>query len=267
MIDPNESSNPNPPSLQGRRVLIVGGTGGIGHGVAQAAADAGALVVIAGRRPENQCRAIEGNADHVERTFVDITDEASVRALFVRYERLDHLIVTAGPSAGGWASLAEQNTASAKAYMDAKFFGSWLCAKYGAPRLSKDGSITFLTGGTAVRPRERLAIVTAAFSAVEALARSLAVELGPVRVNVIRPGFIDSDLWSFLDAGERETIRGNIREAFPARRVGQVEDVGHAACFLMTNPFVTGVVLEVSGGETLVDQSWRTKAMSSSSSR
>jgi NAD(P)-dependent dehydrogenase (short-subunit alcohol dehydrogenase family) len=76
--------------------------------------------------------------------------------------------------------------------------------------------------------------------------------LGPLRVDTIRPGLIDSDMWGFLDDEPRERLRQNTRKTSPVRRIGQIEDIGHAAVFLMTNPYVTGAVLEVSGGETLV---------------
>ncbi len=76
--------------------------------------------------------------------------------------------------------------------------------------------------------------------------------MGPLRVDTIRPGLIDSDMWGFLDDEPRERLRQNTRKTSPVRRIGQIEDIGHAALFLMTNPYVTGAVLEASGGETLV---------------
>jgi NAD(P)-dependent dehydrogenase (short-subunit alcohol dehydrogenase family) len=98
-----------------------------------------------------------------------------------------------------------------------------------------------------------MVMVSVAFAALEALSRALAVELAPLRVNTIRPGFIDSDMWSFLAPDAREELRGKVRTAFPVRRAGAVEDIAHAAMFVMTNPYVTGAVIEVTGGEQLVD--------------
>jgi len=98
-----------------------------------------------------------------------------------------------------------------------------------------------------------MVMISVAFAAVEALSRALAIELGPVRVNTIRPGVIDSDMWSFLDDAAREQLRDRVRAVFPVRRIGTIDDIGHAAMFLMTNPYVTGAVLEVTGGEPLVD--------------
>ncbi|MGK3961480.1 SDR family oxidoreductase [Sorangium sp. So ce1667] len=147
----------------------------------------------------------------------------------------------------------ERNGARAQQYMNAKLFGSWACARYAAPRMRAGGSITFLTGGAAVRPRAGASMVSATFAALETLSRGLAIELGPLRVNTLRPGYTDSEMWSFLDDAARAELRRKVSAAMPVRRIGTVEDVGHAAVFLMTNPQVTGSVLEITGGETLVD--------------
>jgi NAD(P)-dependent dehydrogenase (short-subunit alcohol dehydrogenase family) len=96
-------------------------------------------------------------------------------------------------------------------------------------------------------------MVTAAFAAVEGLTRALALELGPLRVNTIRPGYTDSEMWGGLSDAEREDLRRRVAAVMPVGRMGQPEDIAHAALFLMTNPQVTGAVLEVSGGESLVE--------------
>ncbi|OTP73792.1 Short chain dehydrogenase [Caballeronia sordidicola] len=87
---------------------------------------------------------------------------------------------------------------------------------------------------------------------MEALSGSLALELAPTRVNTIRPGYIDTDLWRVMSNNEREALKARVRKSFPAQHAGTADDIGHAALFLMTNPYVTGTVIEVSGGENLV---------------
>jgi NAD(P)-dependent dehydrogenase (short-subunit alcohol dehydrogenase family) len=237
------------PVLQGRRVVIVGGTSGMGRGAAQVTADAGAEVIVVGRRPPDA----RVNAGMHRHETVDMTDGASVKALFERIGELDHLLVTATPSTASSGKLVEQDLEHARAFMDGKFFGSWLCARWAAPRLRSGGSITFVTGGAAVRPKAGISIISATFRALETLAEALAIELGPIRVNTIRPGYTDSEMWGHLDPTARDELRRKVAAAMPVRRMGTVEDIGHAALFLMTNPQVTGTVLEVSGGETLVD--------------
>ncbi|XYH93238.1 SDR family oxidoreductase [Sorangium sp. So ce1128] len=240
-------------SLQGRRVVIVGGTSGMGLGAARAAAREGAEVIVAGRRPASERAAAAPGDERIAHEAVDVTDEGSVKALFERVGALDHLLITAAPKPGSWGAFLEQDVAGAQQYMNTKFFGSWACARYAAPRMRAGGSITFLTGGAAVRPRAGASMVSATFAALETLSRGLAIELGPLRVNTLRPGYTDSEMWSFLDDAAREQLRRKVSAAMPVRRIGTVEDVGHAAVFLMTNPQVTGSVLEITGGETLVD--------------
>lgn len=233
--------------LDGQRVVVVGGTSGMGLATVRAAAALGAEVVSAGRRPRADRARIAG-ARQVE---TDVTDEASVRSLFADVGDLDHLVVTASPGTPG--AFLDQDLAGARTVMDGKFFGSWMAARYAAPQLRAGGSITFVTGAAVVRPPVHGSMITAAFAAVEGLTRALAIELGPRRVNTIRPGYTDSEMWSFLPAPERDDLRRRVADAMPVRRMGTPDDIAHAAVFLMTNPQVTGAVLEVTGGEPLVD--------------
>jgi NAD(P)-dependent dehydrogenase (short-subunit alcohol dehydrogenase family) len=234
-------------SLVGKRVVVVGGTSGMGRATARLAAELGAEVVAAGRRSLDDRDAIEG----VRQARVDVTDESSVRALFDGVGELDHLFVSSAPGSPG--PFLEQDVAAARTFLDGKVLGSWSCARYAAPRIRAGGSITFVTGAAVVRPPRHAAMVTAAFAAVEALSRALALELGPLRVNTIRPGYTDSEMWSHLAAAERDELRRQVAEAMPVGRMGTPEDIAHAAVFLMTSRQTTGAVLEVSGGETLVD--------------
>jgi len=233
--------------LEGRRIVVVGGTSGMGLATVRAAVERGAEVIAAGRRRESEREPIPG----VEQREVDLTDEASVQRLFAVVGELDHLLVTASPGAPG--PFLDQDLAAARSFMDGKFFGSWLAARYAVPRMRPGGSITFVTGAAVVRPPSHGSMITAAFAAVEALTRALALEVGPLRVNAIRPGYTDSPMWSFLAPAERDELRRRVAEAMPVGRMGTPEDIADAALFLMANPQVTGAIVEVSGGETLVD--------------
>jgi NAD(P)-dependent dehydrogenase (short-subunit alcohol dehydrogenase family) len=233
--------------LSGQRVVVAGGTSGMGLATVRAAAAMGAEVIAAGRRPVAEREPVPG----VRQVAADVTDVESVRRLFGEVGELDHLLVTASPGRPG--AFLGQDLAAARSFMDGKFFGSWMCARYAAPHLRARGSVTFVTGGAVVRPPAYGSMITAAFAALEALTRALAVELGPLRVNAIRPGYTDSDMWSFLPAAERGDLRRRVADAMPVQRMGTPEDIAHAALFLMTNPQVTGAVLEVTGGETLVN--------------
>jgi NAD(P)-dependent dehydrogenase (short-subunit alcohol dehydrogenase family) len=234
-------------TLAGARVVVVGGTSGMGLATARAAAAQGADVVAAGRRPVEGRAPIEG----VRHAQVDVTDEASVRALFDGLGSLDHLFVSSSPGAPG--PLLEQDLAAARTFVDGKLLGSWACARYAAPLMPAGGSITFVTGCAVIRPPRHAAMATAAFAGVEALSRALALELGPLRVNTIRPGYTDSEMWSGLSDADRDDFRRRVANALPTGRMGRPDDIAQAAVFLMASRQTTGAVLEVSGGETLVD--------------
>lgn len=237
--------------LTGKRVVVIGGKRAMGLGVAQAAHTAGAHVTVASRRDVSIDERPElSQFDHIS---LDMRDEAAVKAAFEAIGQFDHLVVTAGPEIGSWGSFMDPAMDGVRSYLEGKFLGTWACARYAAPHIAAGGSMTFLTGGTGARAKVGLAAVTSTFAAVDALSQSLALELAPTRINTIRPGFIDTEFWDALPSEEVEAIRAKVREHFPARRIGTIADIGHAAVFLMTNPYVTGTVLEVSGGELLVD--------------
>lgn len=241
------------PGLQGKRVVVVGGTSGMGLGAVQAAAAQGAHVVVAGRRAVADRPAIDAGAGSIEHKVADVTDEASVKALYDEVGALDHLFVTAAPAPGSWGALLDQDLAAAKTYLDGKFWGSWLNARYAAPKMPAGGSITFLTGCNVRRPMAGASIVASSFAALEKLGEVLALELGPLRVNTIRPGLVNSDMWTFLDADARAAFHDDAAGKLPVGRTGAIEDIGDAAVFLMNNGYVTGTVLEVSGGEPLIN--------------
>jgi NAD(P)-dependent dehydrogenase (short-subunit alcohol dehydrogenase family) len=135
--------------------------------------------------------------------------------------------------------------------MDGKYWSTYRVTYHAIPCMPEDGSVTFLSGGLAIKPSPGTTVVSSAFAAVETLAKALAVELSPRRFNTIRPGTIATDLWSFKSDDEREQFYQQAAEAVPAKRIGQPIDIGHAVVFLMTNSFVTGTVLEVNGGWSL----------------
>lgn len=237
-------------SLRGKKVVVVGGKSGMGLGIAHAAYSAGASVTVASRRIASASE--RPDLANFEQISLDIRDESAVREAFDRIGAFDHLAITAAPDFGTWGAFMDSDMQGVRSYFDGKFLGSWACARYAAPHLKDGGTITFLTGGAAIRPKLGFTAPTSAFIAVEALSGSLALELAPTRVNTIRPGFVDTDMWSILPPDQREGLRAKVRENFPARHAGTSADIAHAALFLMTNPYVTGTVIEVSGGENLV---------------
>jgi len=235
-------------SLINTTVVILGGSSGMGLATAKAAQAEGARVVITGRSPERlqAARAVLG--DGVRTVGLDVGDEMGTRALFSELGPVDHVFITAG--AVLFDPKLAPDAASVRPALDTRFWGAFNAAKFAAANMSTGGSITFTSGTAAMRPIRGASVAGASCGAVEAFARSLAVDLAPIRVNTIQPGLIDTP---FLDTlGERRSaIIAEYSQRLPVGRVGRAEDVADAVLFLMTNVFVTGVTLTVDGGGVL----------------
>jgi NAD(P)-dependent dehydrogenase (short-subunit alcohol dehydrogenase family) len=237
--------------LSGQRVVVLGGTSGIGLAVAQAAAGRGAEVIVGSSRPASVERALGQLPAGVRGIAVDLADEDRVRALFDELGELDHLVYTAGESLS-MMPLTEFDLQAAQGFFRLRFFGAVQAVAAAAPRLRAGGSITLTTGTAKDRPGPGWAVVAGVCGAMESLTRALAVELAPLRVNVVSPGIVRSPLWSGMDDTAREEMYRTTGAAMPVGRVGEVEDIAQAYLFLMTQPYATGTVVTVDGGGILV---------------
>jgi len=236
------------------RILIVGGSSGIGLALAQRLLAADAEVTIAGRSGERLDAAARrlGHAGRLTVAQVDIGDEDRVRELLDAAGPLDHVAVTAADAKGAYAPIAEFPLADAQALLATKLLGPWLVAKHAAPKLAADGSITFTSGIAAYRPGPGASMIAAANGSLEALARSLALELAPIRVNAVSPGWVDTPVWDALAGPAKGERLAAMAARLPVGRVGRPEDIAAAFEMVMTNGFITGTVLHIEGGHRLI---------------
>ena len=232
-------------TLTGQRVLVIGRGGGIARAVAETATTAGASVVAAGRNVDRLRAAYDPSTPVLQ---VDLTDEGSVEGLAAEIGSIDHVVVTASARARGAAVDLAPDTVLLS--LQTKVVGPLLVAKHFASRIKPGGSMTFASGATGRRPAEQMAAVAATNGAVDALTRSLAVELAPIRINAFAPGTVDSGAWDGLGEAKAGFLADRA-ERNPARRIGSPADIASAVLFLMTNDFVTGISLLVDGGETI----------------
>ncbi|MBW4540169.1 MAG: SDR family oxidoreductase [Myxacorys chilensis ATA2-1-KO14] len=142
--------------------------------------------------------------------------------------------------------------AEAVANIASKILGPFYAVKHADPRLSQKGSITFFSGVAAWKLFPNASVVSAANAALAAFARSLAVELAPIRVNAVSPGVVEMPSWNEMPEEERNAFFENLGKQLPARRIGQANDLADAVLFLMQNRFTTGTVLHVDGGHRLI---------------
>ena len=238
-------------------IVVIGGSSGIGLAVARRSLDDGATVVIAGR---SQQRLDAARAD-LARTGspagrlsahpVDIGDPAQVTRLFERVGTLSHLVVTAADLPyGPVVSLSEDSILRA---VRSKILGPLFAAQQAAPRITKPGSITFTSGIAASRPAPGGALAATVNGALESMVLALALELAPIRVNAVSPGWVDTPVWDRLATPDVKNARlADLAARLPARRLGRPEDIANAVAFLIADTFVTGTVLHAEGAQVLV---------------
>lgn len=178
--------------LQGKKVVVLGGTSGFGLATAKGAADAGAKVVIASRNRENVDRALKELPKSVEGTIVDVGDEAALERFFAGLNGFDHLVVTAGDS----LSPSADTYAQARQIFEVRFWGAYLSAKTAFPHMRPGGSITLTNGIVGIRPWKGWSVASAVAGAVESLTRALALEMAPIRVNTVCAGMVKTPLWA-----------------------------------------------------------------------
>jgi len=228
--------------LKDKKVVVVGGSSGIGLSTAELAKREGADVIIASRNAEK--------LDAVAKTLnaiaipADVTSDESVAELFRRCGPVDHVVVTAAQlRSGPFKTVAMDDV---RATMEGKFWGSWRVAR--AAEFRPGGSLTLVSGYLSVRPRSNSAIVGAANGALESLARSLALELAPVRVNCVSPGIIDTPIRAAMPEEARRDMLAKTAAALPVGRVGVGEDIARQILAFMTIGFATGSIVYLDGG-------------------
>lgn len=233
------------------RTLLIGGSSGMGYALAERLLAAGHHVDIAARDERGLADAAERLGRERVRTHrVDIAREQSVAALFDVVGPLDHVVVTAADMRHGYGALTELPTTDARTVFDIKILGPWLVAKYAAEQLR--GSLTLTSGIAAYRPAPGGSVVATANAALEGMVRALALELAPIRVNAVSPGWVDTPIWDEFAGADKHHRLAAMAERLPAGRVGRPADIAAAFHAVIDNEFITGTVLHVEGGHRLV---------------
>ncbi|MDN7673482.1 SDR family oxidoreductase [Burkholderia oklahomensis] len=240
-------------SLDGQRVLIVGGSSGVGLALARETTRLGAQAIIVGRDRArlDRAAAIVGAGAIAE--AADVRDPRDVRRLaerIGRIGRIDHLCLSVAHDIAPHSIADDVETL--KRHWDSLYWSSLVVVKEMLAHLAETGSITFVTGSLSRKPVAGKSLFTSSQCAIEGMARALAVELAPRRVNTVIPGLLDTPLWNALDSARRAAFFAGHAAKLPGRQIGRAEHVAGVVIACMVNGFVTGAALTVDGGEQIV---------------
>lgn len=238
-------------SFDRQQVVIIGASAGIGEAAAEAFAARGADVIIAGRDKQRLDRAARRITHPVRAAELDATNAEALVDFFATTGTVDHLVLAASPGAVGVGPFGTLDEGALRQAFDGKFFAHVKAMQAALPRLRSDGSITLITAASARSAFAGTAGIAAANGALEAMVAPLAVELAPLRVNAVSPGVIDTHWWNGLPDEQRRAYFEAVAAVTPVRRVGKPADVADAIVFLAGAGFISGTVLECTGGSNL----------------
>ncbi|MDR6565022.1 MULTISPECIES: SDR family oxidoreductase [unclassified Arcicella] len=238
-------------SLKGKKVVIIGGSSGIGLATAKAVSLKGGLVIIVSSNQQRIDKALQELPTESIGYTVDVTNEMQVRNLFDRIGAFDHLVFTAGESLI-LGDVADTTLEMARNYFNIRYWGAFTAVKYATPFINITGSIVLTSGIASNRPNKGWALGASICAAMEGFTRAMALELAPIRVNIVSPGVVKTELWGGMSENDRETMFTNIGNALPVKRVGEAQDIAKTFVYLLEQQYGTGQTLIIDGGTSLV---------------
>jgi NAD(P)-dependent dehydrogenase (short-subunit alcohol dehydrogenase family) len=236
-------------SFSNTKSVIIGGGSGIGLALAQKIVQGGGKVVIASRSKERLQQSLQILGTSAIGFELDITQSDHLPAFFEKIGSFNHLVITSTQTV--FKPFGELTSPEVLAMIQTKLLGSFFAAQAAMKKINPSGSITFFGGFAGEKATKNASVVALINSGLEGLTKSLALEISPLRVNLIAPGIVDTGRWDHFEAEEKQKAKIAAGLSVPARRVGETEDITSVAIMLLLNTFITGSILRVDGGAYL----------------
>jgi len=238
-------------SLKNKRIIILGGSSGLGLATARAAASEGAHIVIVSGNQQRINNVLKELPAGSTGFAIDLSLEENIKNFFESVGNFDHLVYTAAENLT-LNNIAETEIEKARAFFNLRYWGAFAAVKYGSPHINTGGSISLTSGIASVRPGAGWSVASSICGAMEGFVRAMAVELAPIRVNSVMPGVVKTNLWSSMSDNDRENLYKNVGDSLLVKRVGESEDIALAFLYLMKQHFGTGQNIVIDGGAVLV---------------
>jgi NAD(P)-dependent dehydrogenase (short-subunit alcohol dehydrogenase family) len=237
--------------LSGKRIVVLGGSSGIGLAVAQQVGARGAQAIIASSNADRVKQAVATLDGHAEGHTLDLSNERDIQNFFHNIGDFDHLVFTAGDTLQ-LNELAATDLTKARHAFELRYWAALAAVKYASPHIRQEGSIVLTTGVAGQRPHRGWTVAASVCGTIEALTRALAVELAPIRVNAVSPGVVRTNLWQSMNADAREQLYESVGKTLLVGRVGEACEIARAYLFLMQEGYSTGQTVVLDGGAVLV---------------
>ncbi len=241
----------NQMKLTGKKVIVMGGSSGIGFATAKAAGEEGASVIIVSGNRQRVDKALSELPQGTQGYAIDLSKEDNIKNFFTEMGCFDHLVYTAGENLT-LHTIDETELDQAKTFFEVRYWGAFAAVKYGSPFINQGGSIGLTSGIASTRPGKGWAVASSICGAMEGFVRALAVELAPIRVNSVVPGVVRTNLWNSMTEADREQLYKTSGDALLVKRVGEAEDIAQTFLYMMKQQYGTGQNILIDGGAALV---------------
>lgn len=238
--------------LTNKKVVVIGGSAGIGYAVAKAALEEGASVVICSSNQTKLDAAVRslGGGEKISSAVVDLTNEGSIKSFFEQSGSFEHLVLTAGDNSappGNYPNIPLDNLGDV---IQIRYTATLMCGKYAQGHVTE--SITTTAGNAAIKSYPGWTLVNGVASAIVGSSRGMAVEFAPLRVNCIAPGVVSTTMWATMPDKEREEFLSGTAERLPVKHVADADEIADAYIFAMKCRYLTGQAIYVDGGGSIV---------------